>query len=194
LSGGRGMRPGRRSDQKGGTVDTFGSRVIRAAKLDRTLYEEVEADSTALGQALIVVVLASVAAGLGGFATVGIGALVANAVAAIIGWLLWALVTYVIGAKLLPEPQTRADLGQLLRVTGFANAPGLLRVLGVVPFLYYLVMFITGVWILVAMIIAIREALDYTTTGRAVAVAVIGWLFYLVVFGVFMAVSGIIAA
>ncbi|MFP3871133.1 MAG: YIP1 family protein [Syntrophobacteria bacterium] len=154
----------------------FQERIIRAAKLDVTLYEEVEADTGALGQAMGVVVLSSVAGGLGAISTAGLGGLVVGTVAALIGWYVWAYLTYLIGAKLLPEPQTRADVGQLLRTIGFSSSPGLIRVLGIIPVLRGLVLLAASVWMLVAMVIAVRQALDYRSTLRAVGVCAVGWI------------------
>jgi hypothetical protein len=154
----------------------FFTRILRAMALDPRLYEEVEADTRATGQALAVVVLSSLAAGL-----VSIGrpeAILADSLVGLVGWLMWASMTYLIGTKILAVPGTRSDVGELLRVTGFAAAPGLLRPLGAIAGLYWPVFLCTGVWMLVAMIIAIRQALDYTSTLRAFAVAVIGWLLF----------------
>jgi hypothetical protein len=53
--------------------------------------------------------------------------------AALLGWLIWAFLTWLIGTKLLPEASTEADIGQLMRTIGFASAPGILRVLGSSP-------------------------------------------------------------
>lgn len=155
-------------------------RIIRAAKLDPQLYEEVEADTTALGQAMGVVVLSSVAAGIGSMTTGGTAHWILMTTAALTGWYVWAFLTYWIGTKLLPEKETQADYGQLLRAIGFSSAPGILRVLGVIPFLTSLVFMVTGIWMLAAMIIAVRQALDYKSTPRAVGVCVIGWLVQLV--------------
>jgi len=88
---------------------------------------------------------------------------------------------YIIGTKVLPEPQTRSDLGELLRTTGFAASPGLLRVLGVIPLIGGLIMPAVTIWMLVAMIIAVRQALDYQSTGRAVVVCLIGWVVFVVI-------------
>ena len=151
-------------------------RMIRAAKLDESLYEEVEADRGALKQATIVVVLASVAAGVGASAWRGIEGLIFALLSALAGWYVWAFLTYWIGTRLLPEPQTKADYGELLRTVGFSSAPGVLRVLGIIPGLTGLVFVVVSVWMLVAMVIAVRQALDYTGTLRAVAVCVIGWI------------------
>ena len=151
-------------------------RMIRAAKLDVNLYEEVEADKGAMGQAMTVVIISSVAAGLGSIAQGGIVGILMGTVSALAGWFIWAYLTYLIGTKLLPEPQTRADHGELLRTIGFSSSPGLIRVLCIVPGLSGIVLFITSIWMLVAMVIAVRQALDYTSTLRAVGVCIIGWI------------------
>jgi len=148
--------------------------MIGAAKLDVHTYEEVEADQTAMGQSMGVVVLSSVAAGIG--SGEGIVGLVVGSIAAMIGWFVWAFVTFLIGTKMLPEPQTEADVGQLLRTTGFSASPGLLRVLGVIPGLGTLAVTVANIWMLASMVVAVRQALDYTGTGRAVGVCLIGWL------------------
>ena len=157
-------------------MNIFVDRMIRAAKLDVNLYEEVEADKSAMGQAMTVVVISSVAAGLGSIAKVGIGGILMGTISALIGWYVWAYITYLSGTKLLPEPQTRADHGELLRTIGFSSSPGVIRVLGIIPGLFWITSFVSSVWMLVAMVIAVRQALDYTGTLRAVGVCVIGWV------------------
>lgn len=151
-------------------------RIIRAAKLDVNLYEEVEADKGAMGQAMGVVVLSSIAAGVGSIARGGLSGILLGTVGALIGWYVWAYLTYFIGTKFLPEPQTKADHGELLRTIGFSSSPGLIRVLGIIPGLGGIVFFVASVWMLVAMIIAVRQALDYKSTFRAVGVCLIGWV------------------
>ena len=159
----------------------FQDRIIRAAKLDVRLYEEVEADREAMGQAMAVVVMSAVAAGIGSLGTGGLLGIVGGTMLALVGWLIWAFLTYFIGTRLLPEPQTKADFGELLRTIGFASAPGLLRVFGVIPGLGALVFLVAGIWMLVAMVIAVRQALDYRSTWRAVGVCLIGWLAQVVI-------------
>jgi hypothetical protein len=170
-------------------MSSFRDRVIRAAKLDARLYEEVEADKEAMGQAMAVVVLSSVAAGIGMFPKAGPGGILAGIIVALVGWYVWAYLCYLIGTRLLPEPQTKADLGELLRTIGFSSAPGLIRVLGILPGLKGIAFPAAAVWMLVAMVIAVRQALDYTGTLRAVAVCLIGWiiqaLFIFLVFSIF---------
>ena len=149
-------------------------RMLGAAKLDAATYEEVEADASATPQAMLVVVLANLAAGVGALRTVGVGGLLVATLASLIGWYVWAFVTYFVGTRFLPGAKTQADVGQLLRVIGFSASPGLIRVLGIIPGLDLFVSFVASLWMLVAMVVAVRQALDYESTGRAVAVCVIG--------------------
>ena len=165
-------------------------RVIRAAKLDPALYEEVEADASAMPQAMAVVVLSAVAAGIANFPTSGVPGILGGTLAALVAWYVWAFITYIVGTRLLPEPDTRADHGELLRTIGFASAPGLIRILGVVPFLKGPAFLVAGVWMLVAMVIAVRQALDYTSTWRAVAVCGVGWLVQLIFIAIVFAIFG----
>jgi hypothetical protein len=151
-------------------------RMVRAAKLDVSLYEEVEADRDAMRQATGVVLLASLAAGIGNYVHGGIVGLVGGALAALLSWYIWAYLTYFIGTRFLPEPQTHSTPGELLRTLGFASSPGILRLLGFIPGLTGIVFVVAAVWMLIAMIIAVRQALDYTSTARAVGVCVIGWI------------------
>ena len=155
---------------------SFQDRIIRAAKLDIHLYEEVEADKGAMGQAMAVVILSSIAGGIGTPAGLGLGGIMIGTIAALVAWYIWAFLTYFIGTRLLPEPQTKADVGELLRTIGFSSSPGLIRVLGIIPFLRGPVFLVAGVWMLVAMVIAVRQALDYQSTLRAVGVCIIGWI------------------
>ncbi len=173
-------------------MSTFAERMIGAATLDVHTYEEVEADATATTQAMAVVVLSSLAQGIAGLTQGGGGfGFVAGAMGALIGWFIWAFLVYLIGTKVLPEPQTRSNLGELLRTTGFSASQGLLRVLGVIPFLGGLIMVAVSIWMLIAMIIAVRQALDYQSTGRAVGVCLIGWFVLVVI--LFMISGGRVA-
>lgn len=146
-------------------------RMMGAAMLDINTYEEVEADTTATGQAAAVVGIVALASAIGA-AGGGIGAAIGGIVAAFVGWLIWAGVTYLIGERLFGGTAT---WGELLRTLGFAQSPGVLYILGIIPLLGWLVRFVVMIWILVAGIIAIRQALDFTT-GKAVLTALLGWL------------------
>jgi len=155
----------------------FVMRLIGALSLDPPIYEEVEADPTATGQALTVVLLSSLATGFGarGFGDITLQSILFFATLALLGWAAWALLTFEIGYRLMPTPQTRADVGQLLRTTGFAATPGLFRIFGIMPGATWPVFAATSVWMLAAMVVGVRQALDYTSTARAIAVCVLGW-------------------
>ncbi len=169
--------------------NTLVNRMVRAAQLDAGLYEEVEADRSATVQAAAVVLLASVAGGIGSIGGTGMGflaGLLAGILSALLAWVLWAFLTYLIGTRVLGTRKTEADFGQVLRTIGFSASPGLIRVLGVVPFLRVFVFFAASFWMLLAMVIAVRQALDYESTLRAAGVVFIGWvvqlLFFLLIF------------
>lgn len=161
-------------------------RMVRAARLDIGFYEEVEHDATATGQAVWVVILAAVADGLGlalgelmgGRAgATALGGLLAGVLGAVLGWVVWSYVTYWVGTRLFHGTATP---GEMLRTLGFAQSPRALNILGFIPVLGGLIRSAVFFWLLVAGIVAIRQALDFTT-GRAIATAVIGWLAMLVV-------------
>ena len=171
-------------------MSVFVDRMIRAAKLDVHLYEEVEADRRSMGQAMGVVLLSSLAGGIGFMQEAGLMGLVIGTVGSLLGWYVWAFMTYLIGTKLLPEPQTHADHGELLRTIGFSSAPGLIRVFGIIPGLSGFVNLLAGVWMLVAMIIAVRQALDYQSTYRAIGVCLIGWIIQAVLLALLVTMIG----
>ena len=153
----------------------FVNRIIRACKLDVNLYEEVEADKSATVQAALVVILSSLAAGVGAL-SLGAANFLMAPILSLVSWYIWAYLIYFIGAKLFPEANTKADHGELLRTIGFSSAPGLIRVFGFTPELMTITFIGAGIWMLVAMIIAVRQALDYQSTWRAIGVVIIGFL------------------
>ena len=176
-------------------MTNFLLRLAGAATLDPRTYEDVEADQMATLQALAVILLASFAAGIGasGWRSEVASVLTVSAFAAtiaLVAWICWALVTFEIGSRLFPESQTRADVGQLLRTLGFSAAPGLFLVFGAFPGLTTPVFVLTAAWLLAAMVIALRQALDYTSLLRAVGVCSLGWLLTLAFILVFGLLSG----
>ena len=164
--------------EAGGT-HTFVQRMIGAALLDINVYEEVEHDTTATMQAAAVVVAVAVSMAIGA-AGRGTGGMFSGLIAAVVGWLIWSGITYLIGANLFGGTAT---WGELLRTIGFAQSPGVLFILGVIPFLGGIAMLVVALWMLVAVIIAIRQALDFTT-GKALLTALLGWIAYGLVAGV----------
>ena len=161
----------------GTATNSFVQRLIGAAACDIAIYEDVEADRGATALALVVVLCSSIAGGIGLTGLTGGPVNIAVlSVVSLMAWAAWALLTYTIGVYLLPESQTRADVGQLLRTIGFASTPGLLRVLGYIRPVALPVLAATQIWMLVAMVVAVRQALDYRSTARAIAVCVMGWV------------------
>jgi hypothetical protein len=152
---------------------TLSQRAIGAARLEVPVFEEIEADRTATGQALLIVVLSSLAAGIGLTSSYQSAPVLHRVMLALLFWVFWATSTYIVGVYLMPEPQTHTNVGELLRTIGFAASPGILRILGIVPALGEVIYGISTAWMLVAMVIAIRQALDYRSTGRAVLVCLI---------------------
>lgn len=147
---------------------SFSERMMGAATFNTSVYEEVEHDTTATGQAALVVALVAIAAAIGA-SEGGIGTAIGGLIAAFVSWLIWAGITYLVGDKLLGGTAT---WGELLRTLGFAQAPGVLYVLGIIPFLGGMIRFVVGVWILVLGVIAIRQALDFGT-GKAIVTALL---------------------
>ena len=152
---------------------SFIDRLIGASLLDRSIYEEVEHDRDATGQAAIVVVAGAIAGGLAAIGDLGVAGLVLGVVGGLVGWVVYAWITYFIGTKLLAGQDTSADWGELARTLGFANAPRILLIIGVVSVLNALVGLIVGIWVLVTTVVAVRAALDIGT-GRAIVVALLG--------------------
>lgn len=156
----------------------FLRRFLGALALLPFVYEEVEADHRAMPQALAIVALSSIATGFAYFEESGWRGVLGGLMGALLGWLVWAWLTYYIGTHLLPEPQTRADWGQLLRTTGFAAAPGIFRVFGAVPEIRDAILALTALWMLIGFVLAVRQALDYRKTWRAVVVCLGGGIVY----------------
>jgi len=165
--------------------------MVPASTLDVLLYEEVEADTRANGQAFLTVIIVSLATGIGagisGLVTIGglwfVWGLFTGLVASIIGWLAWSFFAYIIGTTILKGPETSATWGELLRTIGFSTSPGVLRFFS---FIGGIISFGSSVWALIAGVIAVRQALDFST-GRALATCIIGWIIYMLI--VFLATT-----
>lgn len=171
----------------------FFRRAFRAAKLDASLFEEVMADAKAMTQATITVFIFSVAVAYGSFGRAGVSGVNSALVITLVGWYIWAFSTYIAGARLFPETRTTADRKAFMRAMGFASSPGWLRLFGLVPGLGGAIFLGISVWMLVAAVVAVKTALNYTSTYRAAAITVVCWilstlfqgLMYIVIFSVF---------
>ena len=169
-------------------MSTLANRLLGSVGLNADSYEEVEADTHANAQAIGIVVLSSVAAAIG-TKTTSLSSMAALVVVALASWIIWVLLTLLIGTQLLPGKSTRADFGQLLRTTGFSAAPGILRVFGIVPGIGWAIFMAATIWMLFSFVVAVRQALDYTNTGSALAVCILGWLIHGVLFFGFVMVA-----
>jgi hypothetical protein len=159
-------------------TSSYLQRLIGAAALDTGVYEEIEADESATTQAFITVLMSSAAAGLGarGFGGDPTIAFVFVTSVSLVAWAAWALVTFEVGVRLLPQRTTHSSVGELLRTVGFASTPGLLCLFGLLPGGTTTAFAVSSLWVLAAMVVAVRQSLDYDSTGRAVAVCGIGWI------------------
>jgi hypothetical protein len=174
-----------------GSMASFGERVVGAMKLDANAFEDVERDPTAIGQAVGVVVMSAVAAGIGSIYAGGLTGIVVTLIGSLIGYLVWAAIVWLVGTKVMPDPATKADFPQTFRVIGFAASPGLLQVLGIIgiiPFIGWIIAFLISllitVWMIAAMVVAVRQVLDYQSTGKAAVVVIIGFIAYLILYAI----------
>ena len=157
-------------------ITIFLNRVFRAIKIDIDLYEEVEKDKSATIQAGIVVVLSSLAAGVGAL-QLGASNFVFAPILSLLSWYVWAYVIYFVGVKLFGGPSTKSNHGELLRTIGFSSAPGLIRVFGVTPDLMTVTFIGSAFWMLACMVVAVKSALDYDSLWKSFGVVVVAWLF-----------------
>jgi hypothetical protein len=169
--------------------------MIRAARLEVPLYEEVEADTTATNQGLLVVVLGSLATGIGSAIGTGMsgsgnpsGGLISGVISALISWAVWSYVVYLVGTRFVGGTAT---YGEMLRTLGFAEAPSILLILNFIPVLGQLLSLIVFIWTIVTGFIATRQALDIDN-GKTVLAIVLGIVALIVVFAVLSAIFGAI--
>lgn len=156
-------------------------RMIGAMQADVKTFTEIEADTSAMGQAVTVIVIAAVASLIGNFFRAGVMAGILGLVGSLLGYALFAFLVFMIGTKLMPEPATKADFNETFRVVGFAASPGVFNVLAIIPFLGPFISFLVGIWSLVIAVIAVREVLDYSNTGRAIIVCIIAGVICMIV-------------
>jgi hypothetical protein len=161
-------------------MDTVSQRMIGAAMLNPDAYEAVERDVRANKTALFIVIGTAIFAGIGGLTSDGLGGLIGGVIAAIISWVLYAIAAYLIGTKVFKTRSTESTLGECLRTLGFAQTPSFFRILSGIPILGWIITIIVDIWVFVATIIALRQALDFTSTGRAVITAIVAWIVYII--------------
>jgi len=167
-------------------IKGLGGRMIRAARLDGSLYDEIKTDRRAPVQAALIVILSALAAGIGVVVQTGVGDFFLKTLQALLEWYICAFFTCVAGMRMFQEPQTRTDVGGAVRMISFASAPGMIRLLAIIPGVGGYVLGAASVWMLGATVVAVKKTLDYTTTGRAVGVSVIGWVAQWLVMGILL--------
>ena len=164
----------------------FINRIYRAIKIDPELYEEVEHDKSATIQAALVVVLSSLAAGVGAI-HLGASNFLLGPLMSLVSWCFWAFLIYIVGTKLFPDQETKSDYGELLRTIGFSSAPGLIRIFGFTPELMAVTFIGANFWMLACMVVGVRQALDYKSLWKAFGVVLLCWfiqallLFFLII-------------
>jgi hypothetical protein len=151
-------------------------RAVGAAKLDVATFEAVQRDRSATPAAALIVIVASIAASIGVAIAIGPVALLWTTVGAMVNWILWAALLWLIGTQIIPEPRTRTELGQMLRTLGFAASPGVLRIFVFIPLIGPIIAFIASLWMIATMVVAVRQALNYSSTLRAVGVCIVAWI------------------
>ena len=155
------------------------NRFLGAALLDVKLYQEVAAEPRFLNQAWITVLIYAMLASWGSFGRAGAVGSNIGMITAVIGWYVWAFSTYYCATKWFREKSAevaRADRKTVIRVMGFACAPGAIRLLGLLPGLGILVLVASSIWMIVAATFAVKVALDFESTTRAAGACIIGWI------------------
>jgi len=166
---------------------SFGERVVGAMTLNANTFEEVERDTTAMGQAVGVIALSAVSLGIGNIYYGGLTGIVTGVLASLVGFVIWAALVWVVGTKVMPDPQTSADFPETFRVIAFAAAPGVLGIATIVPLLGWLILFALYLWMMAAMVVAVKSVLDYTNVGKAIVVVLMGFIVYCICWAMFMA-------
>jgi hypothetical protein len=180
-------------------MSSFQNRVIGALRLQAATFEEVEHDASATSQAAIIVVASAISSAIPSFmylSMIGFGGaaigVVMGLVMRLIGWVVGSYVLLMVGTKLMPGKNTEADLGQLLRCTGFAMAPLLGGIIMIIPILGWLIYVLLALLALAATVVAVKAALDYDDIVKAVIVTVIAWVVVFIAMAIIAAIFAMV--
>jgi hypothetical protein len=157
---------------------TLGQRMVGAMKLDVNTFEEIERDPSAITQAVAVILITSVASGIGNIYYGGLTGIFGGLIGSLLGFLAWAGLVFAIGTKVMPDPATKADFQETFRVVAFAASPGVFLVVGIIPLIGWLFRLPIAIWMFIAMVVAVRQVLDYSDTAKALLVCVLGFIAY----------------
>lgn len=155
-------------------MNLFLNRLFRAAKLNTDLYQEVISDAGTMFQAMMAVFVYSASTAYGGFARAGVAGINFAMITTLIGWYIWAFSTYFIGTRLLSEDDIRTDRKAVLRAMGFATAPGLFRLAGLIPDMAGISFIISSIWIIAAAVLAVKLVLNFKSIYRAAGACILG--------------------
>jgi hypothetical protein len=154
-------------------------RFFRAARLDVSFYQEVAAEPLLLNQAWITVLLYAMFASWGNFGRAGAIGSNIGMISALIGWYIWAFSSYFVAKRFFrggASEAQRAERKAVIRSMGFACAPGVTRILAMIPGLGIAVLVLSSIWMIVAATIAIKMALNFESSARAAGACIIGWI------------------
>jgi hypothetical protein len=157
------------------------SRMLRAAKLDASLFEELVNDPSTQAQSVWVVAVFAMASGYGLFSRAGVTAVNSCLVTTFFAWYFWAFSLYIVSTYLFRNTVTKTDRKTILRVVGFASAPGVLRLLGVIPQTSGILFLVTSVWMIAASVVGVKIALKMSHTGKAIFLCTSTWLLAFIV-------------
>ncbi|MFH1414945.1 MAG: hypothetical protein ABIH89_02530 [Elusimicrobiota bacterium] len=153
------------------------ARILRVLKLEDELYREVESVPDAISEAVIIVIISSIAAGIGSLGKIGLTGIIIITLGSLVNWIIWAFLVYFIATNIIRGSRVYLSQGDFLRVVGFASAPGIIRILALLPGMYYIVHIIAHLWMIASMIVAVREVFMFEKTSGAVKVSIVGWVF-----------------
>jgi hypothetical protein len=169
-------------------------RIMRAIRLDSTVYREIAEDQNAMSEAAIIVVIVAIMSAIG--RAIGSGNFFLNLIitlltAILVNWILWAILTYFVGTAFF---RGRTDIPEMMRVLGYANAPNLLGIFGFIPCVGWIFALLGAILAFIAGFLAVREAMEFDT-GSAIVTVLISWLISIVIsFGISLLIGGGVAA
>jgi hypothetical protein len=155
-------------------IKLFLNRIYRSAKIDPEVFDEVQKDKNATVAAGIVVILSSLAAGIGASHLGAVNFFLAP-VLSLVTWFVWAYIVYFVGVKLFPDTKTKTTHLSLLRSIGFSSAPGMIRIFGFSEDLMPVTFIGSAFWMLACMVVAVKQTLNYKSLWKALGVVIIAW-------------------
>lgn len=160
--------------------------MFRAAKLDGSLFEEIINDPSTYAQSIWVVAILAMATGYGMFGRAGVTAVNSCLVTTFFAWYFWAFSLYFVSTYLFRNSITKTDRKTIIRVVAFASAPGIFRLLGVIPQTSGILFIVTSLWIIAASVVGIKIAFKISHTGLAIFICTSTWLLSFIVQGLLL--------